>query len=117
MDRPCVYGDNAYGTGPFHEYLEEAGIDSRCKTQNPASVGELFTTDCFEINLGDDTVTCPAGVSVAITRYRRGGGVARFAGACASCPMRTQWTQCTTASSGRTVSVTPHEEALTRARA
>jgi hypothetical protein len=114
MDRPCVYGDNAYGTGPFHEYLEEAGIDSRCKTQNPASVGELFAKDRFDINLADDTVTCPAGASVAITRYRRGGGVARFADACASCPMRTQ---CTTASSGRTVSVTPHEEALARARA
>jgi len=114
VDRPCVYGDNAYGTGPFHEYLEAAGIDSRCKTQDPSSVGELFAKDRFEINLADDTVTCPAGVSVAIARYRRGGGVARFADACASCPMRTQ---CTTASSGRTISVTPHEEALARARA
>ena len=114
MDRPRVYGDNAYGTGPFHEYLEEAGIDSRCKTQDPASVGELFAKDRFDINLADDTVTCPASVSVAIARYRRGGGVARFADACASCPMRTQ---CTTAESGRTVSVTPHEEALARARA
>ncbi|EQD43382.1 transposase, IS4 family protein, partial [mine drainage metagenome] len=113
-DRPCVYGDNAYGTGPFHECLEKADIDSRCKTQDPASIGELFAKDRFDIDLADDTVTCPAGVSVTITRYRRGGGVARFADACTSCSMRPQ---CTTAASGRTVSITPHEEALARARA
>jgi hypothetical protein len=112
-DRPAVYGDNAYGTGPFHERLEEAGIDSRCKTQDPTATGELFTKDRFDVNLAGDTVTCPAGVTVAITRHRRGGGLAQFADACVSCPMRTQ---CTTATGGRSISINAHEEALARAR-
>ena len=113
LDRPAVYGDNAYGTGPFHERLEQAGIDSRCKTQGPTATGELFTKDLFDINLVDDTVTCPAGVIVAITRHRRGGGLAKFGGACTSCPMQTQ---CTSATTGRSISINAHEEALARAR-
>jgi hypothetical protein len=28
----CVYGDNAYSTGKFHDRLEQAGIADRCKT-------------------------------------------------------------------------------------
>ncbi len=111
IDRPTVYGDNAYGTGSFHDRLEQAGIDSRCKTQDPA--GELFTKDRFDINLTDDTVTCPAGVRVAISRNRRGGGVAKFADACTPCQMSHQ---CTSATQGRTISINSHEAALTRAR-
>jgi hypothetical protein len=111
--RTTVYGDNAYGTGPFLERLEEAGIDSRCKAQRPTMAGEMFTKDRFTINLTDDCVTCPNGVTVAIKRFRRGGGLARFADACASCPLRLQ---CTTAAGGRTISISPHEEALARAR-
>ncbi|MHB8189160.1 MAG: transposase [Ferrimicrobium sp.] len=110
IDRPTVYGDNAYGTGSFHDRLEQAGIDSRCKTQDPA--GELFTKERFDINLTDDTVTCPAGVRVAIS-HNRHGGVARFADACTSCQMRDQ---CTSATQGRTISINSHEAALTRAR-
>jgi len=111
--RTTVYGDNAYGTGPFHERLEEAGIDSRCKTQSPTAAGEMFTKDRFTINLTDDCVTCPNAVTVAIKRFRRGGGLARFADACATCPLRPQ---CTNATDGRTISISPHEEALARAR-
>ena len=113
-DRPAVYGDNAYGTGPFHERLEEAGIDSRCKTQDPCARGELFTKDRFDVDLADDTVTCPAGVTVSIKRHRRGGGLAQFKDACASCPMQAE---CTSSTSGRTISINAHEEALARARA
>jgi hypothetical protein len=32
-DPATVYGDNAYGTGDFQSCLEDAGIDSKCKTQ------------------------------------------------------------------------------------
>ncbi len=113
-ERPAVYGDNAYGTGPFHERLEEAGIDSRAKTQDPTATGDLFTKDRFDVNLSNDTVTCPAGVSVAIKRHRRGGGLAQFKDACASCPLKAQ---CTSSSAGRTISINAHEEALARARA
>jgi IS5 family transposase len=112
--RPKVYGDNAYGTGEFQERLEDNDIDSRCKTQQPTAPGGLFAKDRFAVNLDDDTVTCPNGVTVTIRRHRDGSGMAYFSGACATCPLREQ---CTAASGGRTVGVGPHEDTLTRARA
>jgi hypothetical protein len=36
----------------------------------------VFTKDRFEVDLSYDTVTCPAGVSVAVKRHRSGGGLA-----------------------------------------
>jgi IS5 family transposase len=108
-DLTTVYGDNAYGTGAFQQRLDEAGIDSRCKTQQPTAPGGLFTKDYFAIDLGARTVTCPAGVTVEI----RGHGMAHFGDACGNCPLRTK---CTTASGGRTIRISPYEEALARAR-
>ena len=113
-DRRTVYGDNAYGTGPFQARLEEEDIDSRCKTQEPTATGGLFTKDRFDVKVGTGTVTCPNGVTVEITRHRRGGGMASFKEACRDCPLRDQ---CTTSPKGRTISIGAHEEALARARA
>jgi Transposase DDE domain/Transposase domain (DUF772) len=109
-----VYGDNAYGTGSFQERLEDEGIDSRCKTQEPTTAGGLFTKDRFDVNVGAGTVTCPNGVTVKITRHRRGGGMAYFKEACRDCPLRDQ---CTSSTKGRTIAINAHEEALARARA
>jgi hypothetical protein len=53
-DTPRVYGDNAYGTGGFHDQLERAGIEDRCKTQQPVAAGGMFTKDRFAINLHAD---------------------------------------------------------------
>ncbi|HEY6422597.1 MAG TPA: hypothetical protein VIY28_04975, partial [Pseudonocardiaceae bacterium] len=61
--RARVYGDNAYGTGPFHDRLGEAGIESRCKTQAPTAAGGLFSKDRFDIDLGAGAVTCPGGIT------------------------------------------------------
>src|SRR5487761_13753 len=72
VDLPIVYGDNAYGTGEFQERLEDADIESRCKTQRPTAAGGLFAKDRFEVNLDDDTVTCPAGAKVKIRRHADG---------------------------------------------
>jgi hypothetical protein len=108
-----VYGDNAYGTGPFQERLEGEGIESRCKTQKPTAAGGLFTKERFEVNLDDDTVTCPAGVTVAIRPHRDGAGQARFGDACAGCTLREQ---CTRSTAGRTIGIGAHEAALARAR-
>jgi IS5 family transposase len=113
-EHKTVYGDNAYGTGPFQERLEEAGIDSRCKTQHPTTPGEMFTKDRFHVNLAHDTVTCPNGVTVTINRHSDGGGIAYFLDACVPCPRRSQ---CTNAAAGRTIGINPHEAALARARA
>lgn len=113
-DRRTVYGDNAYGTGPFQQRLEEEDIDSRCKTQEPTTTGGLFTKDRFDVKVGAGTVTCPNGVTIKIKRHRRGGGMASFKDACRDCPLRDQ---CTTSPKGRSISINAHEEALARARA
>jgi len=111
---PKVYGDCAYGCGEFQSHLENHNIDSGCKTQQPAPPpGGLFSKSRFGIDLGADTVTCPAEVTAPIRRHSDGSGIAAFAGACAGCPLRAQ---CTTSADGRTVSVNAHEDILARAR-
>jgi hypothetical protein len=121
-ERATVYGDNAYGTGEFHDRLREAGIESRCKTQAPTAAGGRFSKDRFDINLGTDpdtgldvgTVSCPGGVTTPIRPARAGGGMAYFGTACKACPLRAQ---CTTATGGRTINIGPYEQTLTDARA
>jgi IS5 family transposase len=115
-DRPTVYGDAAYGSGESQSRLEEEGLHSRCKTQEPTAAGGLFTKDRFEIDLERRTVTCPNGVTVAISRNRGGrrDGMAYFGDSCAGCPLRSR---CTNSSAGRTISVGRYEGALARARA
>lgn len=113
-DRPVVYGDNAYGTGEFQELLERNEIDSRCKTQEPIAPAGMFTKSDFDIDLEEDKVTCPNGVSVAIRRGRNGDGTAEFGDACADCPLRAQ---CTTNKKGRTIRIGRHEKHLAKARA
>jgi Fe-S cluster biogenesis protein NfuA len=88
-------------------------IEAKCKTQRPTTGAELFTKDCFVIDLDGDTVTCPVGVRVEITRAKDRSGMASFAGHCATCPMVAQ---CTKSKAERTISVGVFEGALTRAR-
>ena len=108
-DVTTVYGDNAYGTGKLQALLDQAGITSRCKTQQVTAPDGLFSKDRFAIDLDKGTVTCPAGVTVQI----RGHLMAYFGGACTDCPLRAQ---CTTSQGGRTIRISPYEEALSRAR-
>ena len=71
--------------------------------------------DRFAIDLEGKTVTCPAGITVAI-RARAGGrhaGQARFGAACHICPLAAQ---CTTAGQGRTITIGPYEARLAAAR-
>jgi hypothetical protein len=87
--RPTVYGDGAYGGGEFQEFLDDHDIESRCKTQPPSPPpGGLFSKNRFDINLADDTVSCPNGVTVTIRRNDSGGGTASFGAACRACPLR-----------------------------
>jgi hypothetical protein len=113
-DRACVYGDNAYGTGEFHDRLDRAGIVDKCKTQQPVAAGGCFAKDRFDIDLNADTVRCPAGNTAPIVRDKHSAGTAAFGALCAGCPLREQ---CTTARAGRTISVGIHEGALAAARA
>jgi len=113
-DDATVFGDSAYGTGPFQQHLDDNNMNSRCRTQPPPPLpGGLFTKDRFNIDLENDTVRCPNDVTVPIRRHTKGEGVASFAEHCATCPLHDQ---CTTNKAGRTIHVTVHEAALTRAR-
>jgi hypothetical protein len=109
----AVYGDNAYGTGPIHDRLGRAGIEDKCKSQQPVAAGGLFAKDRFGIDLGADTVTCPAGQVAPIRRGKHGAGTARFGAACTGCPLREQ---CTKAAAGRSVTVGVYEQQLADAR-
>ncbi|MGH8918828.1 MAG: transposase, partial [Actinomycetes bacterium] len=110
----AVYGDNAYGTGEFHDRLEQGGIESKCKTQAPTAPGGRFGKDRFDIDLAAGTVGCPGGFTTAIRPVNDGGGSACFGPVCVGCPLREQ---CTTAAAGRTITIGPHEDTLARARA
>jgi hypothetical protein len=112
-DTACVYGDNAYGTGELHARLERAGIESRCKTQQPVAAGGMFAKDRFEVDLQRDTVRCPAGHTAPIRRNKE-TGTASFWPYCTHCPLRQQ---CTTAPDGRTITVGAYERQLAAARA
>lgn len=92
-----VYGDNAYGTGAFQDRLEAARITSRCKTQPPVSRQGRFAKDRFTVDLENQQVTCPAGITAVISRCQDGSGIAKFGAACGECPLREQ---CTDAKAG-----------------
>jgi hypothetical protein len=113
-ERPTVYGDNAYGTGELHDLLADNDITDRFKTQTPTAPQGRFPKDRFTIDLDDDTVTCPNGVTAEIRRNKAGHGEASFGDACRDCPLRQQ---CTDARDGRSIKVSRHERRLAKARA
>ena len=46
--------------------------------QDPEPNGRrgFFTKDRFDVDVAEDTVTCPNGVTVVISPHRKGGGMA-----------------------------------------
>lgn len=112
-DDAKVYGDSAYGTGEFQQRLDDAYIDSGCRTQPPSAPAGRFGKDRFAVDLINDTVSCPAGSTVSIRRGTHGDGIAYFGEHCITCPRRAQ---CTDAAAGRTIHVGVFEAALARAR-
>lgn len=114
QDRAAVYGDAAYGSGQQLADLEQRNIDARVKTQPPTARGGRFSKDEFDVDLDDDTVTCPAGKMAPITRSVDGSGVARFGTRCTDCPLRER---CTGSARGRNINVHRHEALLARQRA
>jgi hypothetical protein len=116
--QPAAYGDSAYGTGPLLERLHAASIDPRVKIQAPVAPRGHFTKDQFQIDLAAGTITCPAQHTAPIVYHpdprNRHHGQASFGPACASCPLGGR---CTSASAGRTVTITAYEAELAAARA
>ena len=107
-----VYGDSAYGSGELVNTLEQAGAEANCKVQPPVSPGGRFSKDAFTIDLEGGTVSCPAGNTASLRPFGD-GQIAKFAAACAGCPLAKR---CTTAKEGRTIYVGPYEQQLARAR-
>jgi hypothetical protein len=108
-----VFGDSAYADGATLGRLTDAGHDVFTKVP-PVRNSNGYSKDQFSIDPDAGTVTCPAEHTVAIRRQRRGGGYATFGGLCAQCPLRTA---CTKSSTGRTITIHPHEATLQRAKA
>jgi hypothetical protein len=106
-----VLGDSAYGTGEFRDHLEATAKTAVIKPAplRPAVVGG-FTLDDFEIDDDAGTLTCPAGITVVLSRSRR----ASFGANCSVCPLRPQ---CTTAKDGRVIVLHPRHRHLAAARA
>ena len=107
-----VYGDSAYGSGELLNRLEQAGAQANCKVQPPVSPGGRFSKDAFTIDLEAGTVSCPAGNTTSLRQFGD-GRIAKFAAACAGCPLADR---CTSAKEGRTIYVGPYEQQLARAR-
>jgi hypothetical protein len=106
-----VLGDSAYGTGEFREHLATTAKTALIKAPPlRAAVAGGFDLDDFDIDFEAATVTCPAGVVVALTTKGR----ASFGANCASCPSRPR---CTTASQGRVIVLHPQHRHLVAARA
>jgi transposase len=103
-----VLGDSAYGTGAALARLDEGGYEAIIKPW-PVSqaVAGGFTVDDFIVDEVRGTVTCPNGITRAMT----GNRTARFGAVCTDCPLRAR---CTTSKTGRDVKLHPHD-ALQRA--
>ncbi len=68
-----------------------------------------YTLDDFEVDIEHNTITCPEGITVTITKSRR----ARFGKHCATCPVRRR---CTKAKAGRTIVLHEEHHLLSAAR-
>ncbi|GAA1773110.1 hypothetical protein GCM10009734_97620 [Nonomuraea bangladeshensis] len=111
-----VLADAAYAAAELRAALTEAGHRLLIKPPalKPAVIGG-FTLDDFAINTAAGIVTCPAGHTVPLAapggRYQQRR--ATFTGLCAACPLRDR---CTTAKTGRVVTIRPHHDLQATAR-
>ncbi len=113
VDKPTVMGDSAYAGADTLDDLTQAGFDVKAKVPPANGRGGMFGKDDFTVNLKDNTVSCPAGQIATIRPSSDGGGRADFAEHCAYCPLRAQ---CTTSTSGRSVTIHSKEAILQRAK-
>jgi hypothetical protein len=110
-DKPVVVGDSAYAAPDTIGHLEDDGFEVVTKVPPATNRPGLHTKDDFGIDLERERVVCPAGCIVPIEFAADGSGRAEFGFRCAGCPQRER---CTTAPSGRTVTVHRREDILQR---
>jgi hypothetical protein len=106
-----VYGDSAYGSGQARAAYRDAGHEAVIKPKPlfPAVPGG-FTVDDFDIDEGNQQVTCPAGRTRPMSPTR----TVAFGRLCGDCPLRQQRA---TAKTGRSMAIHEHEGLLRAARA
>jgi IS5 family transposase len=105
-----VLADSAYGSGKSRADIAAAGHTATIKPipLRPAVAGG-FTRDDFVVDYEANTVTCPAGNTVGLTRGLR----ATFGALCRSCPLVSR---CTTAKHGRKIGLNVYDPELAAAR-
>jgi IS5 family transposase len=106
-----VLADSAYGSGETRAALRKARHVQAIKAiplARPAIDGG-FVRDDFVVDHDNRTVTCPAGHTVTIAAK----GTASFGKRCIGCPSRQR---CTTASNGRSLKISEHDDELVAAR-
>ena len=105
------YGDTAYGTGELRGAIQEVGHAAVIKPRpvQPAVPGG-FTLDDFIVDEDSATVTCPAGQTRPLSPSR----TVTFGALCRDCPLRAA---CTTAKTGRTMTLHARDDLLRAARA
>jgi hypothetical protein len=108
-------GDCAYGSGGTRKEFDDAGQVLYAKVPQENTGTGMFPKSRFEIDLQNQTVTCPAGHTTSEYREdKEGGRVFSFGGVCQDCPLRLL---CSKSATGRSVRVHPQEALLQQARA
>ena len=109
-----VLADSAYGAGEVRAGLGQAGHHTAIKPiplrPNRRLGPDQFNRDDFVIDHATHTATCPNGITVAITA----SGSATFGAKCRGCPLRSR---CTSAITGKTLTITSYDAELVAARA
>ncbi len=105
-----LLGDTAYGDPKTKEKLAEEGITVEAKVSPSPKSKDKFGKDDFDIDLEEQTITCPNGETVEIPdsfiEGRKGGTIKFDQDRCNVCPMKEQ---CTSSSAGRTVRIHAYE--------
>ena len=105
-----VLADGAYGSGETLSALEAAGHRKMIKPYpHRRAIADGYTRDDFVVDHDARSVTCPAGHRVALTA--RDSAV--FGQRCRDCALRAR---CTTAQSGKTLTITPYDRERVESR-
>ena len=109
-----VFADSAYGSGPVRADLATRGLTAVIKpwptARNRFLDDDQFHRDDFRIDYTARTVTCPNQITVTISRT----GFATFGATCRGLPAALTMHRSTT---GKTFTVTAHDQWLAAARA
>lgn len=108
-----VIADTHYGAVKTRVDLGAAGIELIAPAPPSSGKKGLFNKADFTIDLAHQSVTCPAGVTVAIRTSNAKRTNVSFGAHCSSCQLQPK---CTTRAGGRIVEINPAEELLQAAR-